>query len=117
MSPRRAMAFARRYSSARAPQLIVQSAFQWKPTFTQAGLPAFDVGLWFGLLAPGGMLVTFSCSGAIDEALFQKVVFGAALDAKRDAWIIGKLTQASDHPVALTFPEAAYLKGLVVRAA
>jgi len=71
----------------------------------------------FGLLAPGGMLVTFSCSGAIDEALFQKVVFGAALDAKRDAWIIGKLTQASDHPVALTFPEAAYLKGLVVRVA
>jgi 23S rRNA (cytosine1962-C5)-methyltransferase len=71
----------------------------------------------FGLLSPGGVLVTFSCSGAIDEALFQKVVFGAALDAKRDAWIVDKLTQASDHPVALTFPEAAYLKGLVVRVA
>ena len=71
----------------------------------------------FGLLSPGGLLVTFSCSGAIDEALFQKVVFGAALDAKRDAWIVDKLTQASDHPIALTFPEAAYLKGLVVRVA
>jgi 23S rRNA (cytosine1962-C5)-methyltransferase len=68
------------------------------------------------LLAPGGVLVTFSCSGAIDDALFQKIVFGAALDARRDAWIVGKLTQAEDHPVALTFPEAAYLKGLVIRA-
>jgi 23S rRNA (cytosine1962-C5)-methyltransferase len=68
------------------------------------------------LLAPGGMLVTFSCSGAIDDALFQKIVFGAALDARRDAWIVAKLGQAEDHPIALTFPEAAYLKGLVVRA-
>ena len=69
----------------------------------------------FRLLSPGGVLVTFSCSGAVDDALFQKIVFGAALDAGRDAWIVGKLGQAEDHPIALTYPEAGYLKGLVVR--
>jgi 23S rRNA (cytosine1962-C5)-methyltransferase len=68
------------------------------------------------LLRPGGLLFTFSCSGAISEDLFQKIVFGAALDTGRDLQIIGRLTQGSDHPVALTFPEAAYLKGLICRA-
>lgn len=70
---------------------------------------------WLGLrlLEPGGHLVTFSCSGAVDEALLQKVVAGAALDARRDVQIVGRLTQASDHPVLTSFPEAAYLKGLV----
>ncbi len=67
------------------------------------------------LLAPGGVLVTFSCSGLMSDDLFQKVLFGAALDADRDAQVIGRLTQATDHPVLLTFPEAAYLKGLVIR--
>ena len=67
------------------------------------------------LLAPGGVLVTFSCSGLMTEDLFQKVLFGAALDAGRDAQVIGRLTQATDHPVLLTFPEAGYLKGLVLR--
>jgi 23S rRNA (cytosine1962-C5)-methyltransferase len=67
------------------------------------------------LLEPGGILVTFSCSGVVSEELFQKVVFGAALDARRDVQIVGRLSQASDHPVLLSFPEAAYLKGLVCR--
>ena len=66
------------------------------------------------LLAPGGRLVTFSCSGLLEEALFQKVVAGAALDAGKDARVVARLTQASDHPVLLSFPESAYLKGLVV---
>ena len=70
----------------------------------------------FHLLAPGGLLVTFSCSGSVDAALFQKVVFGAALDAGRDAQVVGRLTQAGDHPVLLSFPEAEYLKGLVCQA-
>jgi 23S rRNA (cytosine1962-C5)-methyltransferase len=65
------------------------------------------------LLEPGGILVTFSCSGAVSDELFQKVIFGAALDAGRDVWIQQPLHQASDHPVLLSFPEAAYLKGLV----
>ena len=69
-----------------------------------------------GLLNPGGHLATFSCSGAVSDDLFQKIVFGAVLDARRDAWIVQHFHQAEDHPVALTFPEAAYLKGLLVQA-
>lgn len=72
--------------------------------------------LAFRLLNPGGHLITFSCSGHISEDLFQKILFGAALDAKRDVQIIRRLGQASDHPVLLSFPEAAYLKGFVCRA-
>jgi 23S rRNA (cytosine1962-C5)-methyltransferase len=67
------------------------------------------------LLRRGGWLVTFSCSGAVSADLFQKIVFGASLDAGRDAQIVDRLTQASDHPVLLTFPEAQYLKGLICR--
>jgi 23S rRNA (cytosine1962-C5)-methyltransferase len=62
------------------------------------------------------LLFTFSCSGAISDDLFQKIVFGAALDTGRDVQIVGHLSQGSDHPVALTFPEGAYLKGLICRA-
>ena len=71
--------------------------------------------LAFKLLRPGGFLVTFSCSGGISADLFQKIVAGAALDAGVDAQITEYLHQAADHPVALNFPEGAYLKGLVVR--
>ncbi|MBI5943182.1 MAG: class I SAM-dependent methyltransferase [Chloroflexi bacterium] len=69
--------------------------------------------LAFKLLRRGGILVTFSCSGGIDAALFQKIVASAALDAGVDAAIIEHLSQGSDHPVSLHFPEGAYLKGLV----
>lgn len=69
------------------------------------------------LLKPGGILATFSCSGLVSADLFQKVVFGAAVDAGRDLQILGWMHQAEDHPVALTFPEGAYLKGLLCRAA
>ena len=68
------------------------------------------------LLAPGGTLLTFSCSGAMTPDLFQKVVAGAALDAKRTVRIVDRLSQPSDHPVPLAFPEAEYLKGLVLEA-
>jgi len=71
--------------------------------------------LAFQLLRPGGMLFTFSCSGLLDASLFQKIVADAALDACRDAVILHRLTQSPDHPVALNFPEAGYLKGLVCR--
>jgi len=67
------------------------------------------------LLVPGGLLFTFSCSGAVSDDLFQKIVFGAALDTGRSVQIVRRMMQASDHPVALTFPEGAYLKGLVCR--
>lgn len=69
----------------------------------------------FKLIKPGGYLMTFSCSGAIDADLFQKVVFGALADSGRQAQIIRHLGPAEDHPVALTFPEGAYLKGLLLR--
>ena len=67
------------------------------------------------LLRPGGILATFSCSGAIDAGLFQKILFGAAVDAKREVQILEYLHQGSDHPVSLTFPELAYLKGFICR--
>ncbi len=69
--------------------------------------------LAFKLLRHGGELFTYSCSGGIDAALFQKIVASAALDAGVDARIIQHLSQGSDHPVSLHFPEGAYLKGLV----
>ena len=71
--------------------------------------------LAFQLLRSGGVLFTFSCSGAVSADLFQKIVFGAAVDAEREAQIIGYLAQGADHPVALTFPEGTYLKGLICR--
>ena len=67
------------------------------------------------LLRPDGILATFSCSGAISQDLFQKVVFGAALDAQRNVQIVETMTQAPDHPILLSFPESAYLKGLICR--
>jgi 23S rRNA (cytosine1962-C5)-methyltransferase len=70
--------------------------------------------LAFKLLRPGGILVTFSCSGGVDADLFQKIVAGAALDAGVEAQVVERLHQGPDHPVALNYPEGAYLKGLVV---
>jgi 23S rRNA (cytosine1962-C5)-methyltransferase len=67
------------------------------------------------LLTSGGLLATFSCSGAVTPDLFQKVVFGASLDAGREVQILAKLGQGADHPILLTFPEGEYLKGLLCR--
>jgi 23S rRNA (cytosine1962-C5)-methyltransferase len=67
------------------------------------------------LLRPGGMLATFSCSGLISRDLFQKVLFSAAIDARRDMQIVERLSQAPDHPVLVSFPEGEYLKGLIGR--
>jgi len=69
--------------------------------------------LAFKLLAPGGLLATFSCSGGVSAELFQSIVAGAALDAGADAKIIERFSAAPDHPVALEFPEGDYLKGLL----
>jgi 23S rRNA (cytosine1962-C5)-methyltransferase len=63
----------------------------------------------------GGYLITFSCSGAISHVLFQKILFQAAVDAKRDVIIVQRLGQGVDHPVLLTFPESQYLKGFICR--
>ena len=71
--------------------------------------------LGLALVREGGVLTTFSCSGHVDRGLFQKIVAGAALDAGRRAQVLEVLGQPPDHPIALEFPEAEYLKGLVLR--
>jgi 23S rRNA (cytosine1962-C5)-methyltransferase len=67
------------------------------------------------LLRQDGLLATFSCSGRISADLFQKILFGAAIDAGRDVQIIQQMGQAADHPILLSFPESGYLKGLLCR--
>lgn len=71
--------------------------------------------LGFRLLRPGGLLMTYSCSGGVGLELFQKIVASAAQDAGRDARIVRRLAGDADHPVALNFPEGEYLKGLLVQ--
>lgn len=71
--------------------------------------------LAFQLLSSGGILQTYSCSGLMTSELFQKVIADAALDAGRHGQIIERLSQASDHPVSLPYPEAFYLKGLTIK--
>jgi 23S rRNA (cytosine1962-C5)-methyltransferase len=66
------------------------------------------------LLAPGGLLYTFSCSGGIDAGLFHKIVAGAGIDANVDGFVHARLGAAPDHPMTIRFPEGEYLKGLVI---
>jgi 23S rRNA (cytosine1962-C5)-methyltransferase len=102
---------------ARSFDMIVLDPPKFAPTAAQAEKASRgykDINLLaFKLLQPGGILVTFSCSGGIDAALFQKIVASAALDAGVEAQILEHLSQGPDHPVALNFPEGTYLKGLV----
>lgn len=91
--------------------------FVYAQSQLQAGCRGYkDINLLaIKLLRPGGLLVTFSCSGLVSAELFRQVVFGAAMDAGRDLILLTRLTQAPDHPVLLSFPESEYLKGLVCR--
>jgi 23S rRNA (cytosine1962-C5)-methyltransferase len=70
--------------------------------------------LAFKILEPGGVLLTFSCSGGISADLFHKIVASAGLDAGVDGYIAERLGAAPDHPMTIEFPEGEYLKGLVV---
>jgi 23S rRNA (cytosine1962-C5)-methyltransferase len=103
----------------RAFDLIVLDPPKFAPTrkhVDRASRAYKDINLLaIKLLRPGGILFTFSCSGGIDALTFQKIVFGAALDARRDVQVVERMAQGSDHPVLLSFPESAYLKGLVCR--
>ncbi|KON81998.1 class I SAM-dependent methyltransferase [Azoarcus sp. PA01] len=75
-----------------------------------------DINLFgFRLLNPGGILMTYSCSGGIGLELFQKIVAGAASDAAVDARILHRLSASADHPVGLAVPEGEYLKGLALQ--
>jgi 23S rRNA (cytosine1962-C5)-methyltransferase len=92
-----------------------------KFAYSKAQVPAACRGykdinmLSMQLLQPEGVLCTMSCSGLVSSDLFQKVVFGASVDAGRDVQVLERLSQATDHPVLLTFPEGEYLKGLICR--
>lgn len=67
------------------------------------------------LLEPGGILATYSCSGAVDMETFKQIIAWAALDAGREVQIIKQFHQPEDHPIRLSFPEGEYLKGLLLR--
>lgn len=103
----------------RSFDLIVLDPPKFAPTAAQAQSAARgykDINLLaLKLLREQGVLVTFSCSGGIDEAFFQKILAGASLDAGTSVQIIERLHQGRDHPVALNFPEGAYLKGFILR--
>lgn len=66
------------------------------------------------LVAPGGLLLTFCCSGVVDRDLFEKVIEGAARDAGRRVYVLEHLAQPPDHPGKPGFAESEYLKGLVI---
>jgi 23S rRNA (cytosine1962-C5)-methyltransferase len=104
---------------ARSFDVIVLDPPKFAPTAAQSQRAARgykDINLLaFKLLRPGGLLMTFSCSGGISAELFQKIVAGAALDAGVEGQIIDRLQQGPDHPVSLTFPESEYLKGFLIR--
>jgi len=99
--------------------MIILDPPKFAPTITQVEQAARgykDINLLaLKILRPGGYLMTFSCSGGVSEELFQKIIAGAALDAGVDAVIIKRMHQAIDHPVAINFPEGAYLKGFIIQ--
>ena len=67
------------------------------------------------LLTPGGILATFSCSGAVSRTDFHNTIAWAATDAQRSVQVIEQLSQSEDHPILISFPESEYLKGLICR--
>ncbi len=71
--------------------------------------------LAMGLLNEGGLLATFSCSGAVDISTFKQILAWAALDAGKEVQFIRQFTQPEDHPIRSSFPEGEYLKGLLCR--
>jgi 23S rRNA (cytosine1962-C5)-methyltransferase len=107
--------------SRRSFDLVVLDPPKFAPTAAHAEKAARaykDINLLaFKLLRPGGLLMTFSCSGGVSADLFQKIVAGAALDAGTEAQVVARLGASADHPVALNFPEGDYLKGLICRVA
>jgi 23S rRNA (cytosine1962-C5)-methyltransferase len=105
--------------SRRSFDLVVLDPPKFAPTAAHAEKAARaykDINLLaFKLLRPGGLLMTFSCSGGVTADLFRKIVAGSALDADAEAQVVAYLGASSDHPAALSFPEGDYLKGLICR--
>jgi len=110
----------RRYrDAAEAFGLIILDPPKFAParsTLSHAARAYKDINLWaMKLVSPDGILATFSCSGALKADHFLRIIQYAALDAGRDVQILERLGQPPDHPVRLAFPEAEYLKGLILR--
>ena len=97
---------------------IVLDPPKFAPTVTHAERAARaykDINrLALSILAPGGVLFTYSCSGGISADLFHKIVASAGTDAGVDAFICERMGGAPDHPMTVAFPEGEYLKGLVL---
>ncbi len=109
----------RRYQKeGRSFDAIVLDPPKFAPTVTHAERAARaykDINrLALSILAPGGVLFTYSCSGGISADLFHKIVASAGTDAGVDAFISERLGGAPDHPMTVAFPEGEYLKGLVL---
>ncbi|ELV8591126.1 TPA: class I SAM-dependent methyltransferase [Vibrio vulnificus] len=67
------------------------------------------------ILKPGGTLLTYSCSGLMDQVLFQKIIADAAVDAGRSVKFVERFEQAADHPTDTAYPEGFYLKGFACK--
>ncbi|KYN88460.1 23S rRNA methyltransferase [Vibrio cidicii] len=67
------------------------------------------------ILKPGGTLLTYSCSGLMDQVLFQKIIADAAVDAGRSVKFVERFEQAADHPIDTAYPEGFYLKGFACK--
>ena len=97
---------------------IVLDPPKFAPTVTHAERAARaykDINrLALSILAPGGVLFTYSCSGGVSADLFHKIVASAGTDAGVDAFISERMGGAPDHPMTVAFPEGEYLKGLVL---
>ncbi len=104
--------------AARSFDAIVLDPPKFAPTVAHAERAARaykDINrLALKILAPGGVLFTYSCSGGISADLFHKIVASAGIDAQVDGYISERLGGAPDHPMTINFPEGEYLKGLVV---
>lgn len=85
-----------------------------KHQIQQASRGYKDINL-FGMkrVTPSGLLFTYSCSSHIDPDLFQKVIFAAAKDARKNVRILQKISHSFDHPINVFHPEGEYLKGLI----
>jgi len=105
--------------AARSFDVIILDPPKFAPThasLNHASRAYKDINLWaMKLLRPDGILATFSCSGALDQESFLRIIQYAAMDAGRDVQILERLSQAPDHPVRLAFPESDYLKGFILR--
>jgi 23S rRNA (cytosine1962-C5)-methyltransferase len=68
------------------------------------------------LLAPGGLLLTCSCSYHVGRERFAAMLAAAATDSGRRMTLVTLVGQGPDHPEVLTVPETGYLKGALLRA-